>query len=428
MDRQWRSVILILFVLVVATVFSTHCGSDRPDEFRMVNMTDEELKSWYGAYDFCALKATTKADRTNCPVSSDMECSATHHFDKLPLVFYQQPVDRVTGVPYPKYSAIDMMLEMNRSKKMLVLFGDSISREFIKSLYCGMKSDNSLVTMQPPLGKRPFGAVLYDIFIPFKNGTVTSVRFMFCGIYAAMSKRDIGDRYFANALKNFVWKSIFDNSTNSAVVLFNIGLHDREPTHLRNILDYSFKWAQSDAFRGTTPPTEYSTSWGVTGSNPGGNVFIFREASLQDYPDTETTSFGKINMDIRQHWLNGSLPFPTCTSFLCSPDPPANTEEVRLSEDVAAEAWALDAAEKRFTENHSLGPVYHVHFRNFARHFYAMHPASKFVELDPNFRNILSSWTDRTHYTYTPLIHHPTWSEVWNIIRKEVADENSNNK
>jgi hypothetical protein len=432
----------LVLTLITADIISPQCGSDRDDEFRMVNMTSDELSGWYGNYDLCVLRAgSDRRARAKCRADGDMECSSTHTYDSLPLVFYQQPVDKVTGQPYPKYSAIDTMIEMNRSHKMLVLFGDSISREFVKSLYCSMRRENGAVTITPPLGKSPHGVVLYDVFIPLANGTLTSVRFMFCSIYAAMGPADVGEQYFTNALKNFVWKSIFDNSTNSAVVLFNIGLHEHGPSQLGKMLNYVFKWSQSDDFRGTIPAAVYHTKWGVTGSNPGGNLFIYREASQQDYPVTPESGFGKINMRVRQLWLNGSLPFPTCTPFLCGGDgqtaggdsssgsggggggdsgaPRAGVREV--SPDVAAESTAIRAAEARFEAKEAKWPVPVVPFRNYARHFWATHPASKFRALDPKFRNILSSWTDCTHYTHTALIHHPAWSAVWKIIRTDMG-------
>lgn len=437
--------------------YSRQCGSDREDEFRMVNMTDSELKSWYGPYDFCVLKAGNDLfARARCPVSKDMECSTTHNFATLPLVFYQHPIDKKTDLPYPRYSVIDMMLEMNRSKRMLVLYGDSIMREYIISLYCAMKQENPGVTITPPLGKSGFGVVLYDIFIPLVSNVdtsdnkhhpaVTSVRLMFCSIYTSLTTRDMGDVFFTNALKNFVWKSLYDNSTNSAVVLFNIGLHEHDVNQLSFMLNYVFKWSQSKAFRGTLDargniiPEEYHTKWGVRGTNPGHNVFIYRETSMQDYPGAESSEeyggrgrFGKIDMQTRHCWLNGTLPFPTCVPFLCSSSGSSSGTSNRavaaleisreVSPEVVVEVQAVRDAQARVDAAQTPWPVYVAPFRNYARHFYATHPASKYRTLDAKFRNILSLWIDCTHYTYTPLIHHPTWTAVWDIVKGEIKKD-----
>ncbi len=385
------------------------CGSGTLDSFRMVNMSTKELRIWYNDYDYCHLMAGNDVtERAKCKSDKrSMECSATFGFKTLPLVLYQHPINRVTGSALPQFRVTDMLLNMNQSKRMLVLLGDSITREFLQSLLCALQRENNYtVSVRPRLGGQASAVYLFKILQ--RDGVAVFVRVMFCSITSAQGQ--IKGGLFHGQLQKHVWDHGY-----SAVVMFNTGLHHHRTGDLLSALDFAFEWAQSKEF---------------TGMAQFDNIFLYRESSMQDYPNIE---FGRFDFGVRLQWLNGSKPFPTCTPHLCMPQEDAPVgKAVGIAKEVQYELEALQHAEERWrgqqlSVDGQRGKVFLVPFRNYVRHFWELHPASKHMALGPRlpFSDSQSSWEDCTHYTYAPLLHYPAWLKLRDVVYNITSSSSS---
>lgn len=360
--------------------------------YKMVNMTTDEMARWYSPFDICVLTNYNQVER--CPMPPQRECSVTIGYLRLPSVLYQQPVHVVTGEPLKRASILDFLRDLDRRAQTLVVVGDSISREHIHSLFCALKFENERASIYPALTKALFGVVEFVFTVPAAPGVATPdekfkvVYFSVAGRFACSS---FG--WVATELNNTVYKA-----DRSAVLMFNMGLHEKDNGAYTGQLGCILRWAEGGAF----------------GTMPGkSNIFAYRETSAQNYPDSVG---GEIDFARRRQWLSGELPSPVCTSYLCDARVSSVTSRLEIELGLLSENHERVARQEQ--DGSGAGAVAHIHhipYKHHSRRFWELHPASGLLNMG-NGPHRASAATDCTHSKVNPMQYQPVWNVLADIV------------
>ena len=396
--------LLFLYQYVAA---SRPCS--KSDASFMIKMSDEELQQTYSPYDYCVLQ--NPDDRSVCSrLLSDSWCSVTHPLKTIPDVLYQRPfLYESKHLKADSSPVMDLVIKMNRTNKVLVIAGDSVSREYVKSLFCELYRHNNKVAIAPSknllrkIHEIPrSGFRHYHITVPIGRSSVTLQV-----VYHYITKRFTSTNDFSR-MRYTIARTVWHKQPGTSVVLlFNIGLHEQDSENYALALSTVFNWATGQKFQGF----------------PGKqNVFIYRETTPQDYPDSMN---GEIDIIKHRQWLDSELPLPVCTSYACHP-------ALRLVNQTAYEPsmeWRhmieqkmIQASIVNSVQNLNRFQISFIPFNHYARHFYQMHPAAGFKNIvrNNNKSNItyIRQKIDCTHYEYTPMMHLPVFAAISSLCCK----------
>lgn len=363
------------------------CGSSYP--YKMVNMSLEEMKKWYSPYDICVLANNNKVDACNQP--HHRECTVTLGYQRLPSVLYQQPVHAQSGEPLPRPSMIGFLRDLERRGQTLVIIGDSISREFVHSLYCALRFENPQTTITPPVTKALFGVVEFVFTVPGPKTGLGAERESFRVVYFSVANRFgcSGLNWVAGEVNNTVLQH-----GRRPVVLFNSGLHERDNNAYAPQLECILR--------------RFEEGLGLGAEGMRG-LFAYRETSAQNYPSSPG---GEIDFGMRKRWLSGDAPYPVCASYLCNATVAGGSRldtELRLLRESQVRAQAAVAGARL--------PVHHIPYKHHSRRYWELHPASGF-QSSGNVPNVhrSSGATDCTHSKYNPIQYQPAWNALMDIV------------
>ena len=383
------------------------------DQVVVENMNPTQISQWYNNYDACVLSHS--GDKEKCKqFDRPRYCTVTDQFKALPDILYKIPKFLETNEFVSTNRNIEMMIKFNFSKKVLVIVGDSLSREYVRALYCALLKENSVVTIEPSLSKisqslHNTAFHRYHVTIPYPGGKTFVIPIVYLPIISAFHcKKDIS--LMDQMLQATVWHSAEDIRDNTAVMLFNIGIHEKNAGMFEKALECVFKWAQSESF-GAMKDRQ--------------NVFVYRETTAQNFPYTVN---GEINLDLLGQWMAGTLPPPVCTSYACQLE--AGKQLIRMHSNNPVTDWrkhveftAANISNYKYYLNGVLkiirSGINYIPYKEYSRVFYELHPAAgyKRIMLKSNRSKgaYMGQLVDCTHFAYSPLLYAPVLSAIHDI-------------
>ena len=351
-----------------------------------VNASHSFLQQIYTKHDYCVL--TNPDPLTNCKkkVSNHVEnkCSALTKQDRIrqlshvfPQSMYHLPKEYAknneSALSLTKLT--DMFIALNRTNRVLMLIGDSITRNSLEALECllSIEQRSGIVNIAPSVGKVLWGANRYTISLANAHTLfeMVSVSILYFAVWTPYGN-GAGELYLKEAQRLMK----HDNPATGIVFVFNIGMHEKhEPTQTKHVSDM-LSFAQKKII----PMTSRR------------NLFLYRESSAQHYNSTA----GYFNAKQSLAWKAKKLPLPTCV--------PYNTVENDVND------WRYNGEQeafkiKQFDKNNVIP------FRQLSRHYFDVHSSSPYFKTAHQ-----KSGPDRdcTHFSLlaAPVLYRVLWYQI----------------
>ena len=346
-----------------------------------VNATYSYLQRVYTKHDYCVM---TSADPLSCTVEYNNEveekCSSLmnqnrvkHRSHMFPQSMYHIPQEfnNENGLS-DLTSLTDMLIKLNQSNRVIMLIGDSISRNSIEALECILSIESGkMVTISPPVVKVLWGGTRYTITVSSSNNQSVNIQILYFAVWTPYAN-GAGKLYMKEARRMLKHQ----DPTIGIVFVFNIGMHERhEPTQRIHVADM-IQFARKKLLQ-----MENRT-----------NMFLYRESSAQHYNSTA----GYFNFKHSAAWKSKKMPLPTCVPY----DMVKNDENDWRYK---GEQGAFDLT--KFNRNNVIP------FRKISRHYFDMHSSSPFFK-----HNGQKKGPDRdcTHYNIhaSPILYRLLWYEI----------------
>ena len=381
------SIIVVILLLIFAV---------NESKMEWINATEAELSQLYTPYDKCVLLSAMKSRAgtgtlnmsTKCTLSGnnlERRCSTFAHLHNTPALGNQLPQsmthvlsDMSHNYPY-MFRVTDLLKKFNQSNRVLVLIGDSVTRNSIESLMCILQkeSDPLTVSIVPRLEKILYNAVHY---------TISLLEFEINIIYHSIwhpYQRGIGGTTtaFKGDFHRLFYRKYKSDSV-GALLVFNIGMHERGFRSMTKNLVEMFNFITDEIIP--------STSRNLT--------FLFRESSIQHY----NSKAGVFNHNTAKKWRSGELPSPICKPWTVS-------DEDDMDWRYKSEQMALPKSKKGMCDV--------VSFREMSKHFWDVHGASPFFKASYRYstrKGHVGIMEDCTHYqsNASPLLYRYLWHQI----------------
>lgn len=372
-----------------------------------VNASWDFLTKLYTNHDTCFMKAALSYTHAQCPIpvkgSLEARCSAfsiysgeaTQAYGDNNVSFPASMTQVISGITemYPHITQIsDLLMGINQSNRALVLIGDSITRNSIEALMCILQLELSpqFVSISPPLTKVLYNAVHYTITIP-----KATVHLVYNSIWHPFQSGKGGTTTFIHGeLSRYIFNKRYP--TMGALVVFNIGIHERGQKMMTKSLNEMFTYARTT----------------LLSDHPERKItFLYRESSVQHYPEPG----GLYNRNKAKKWQTGEVPSPVCSA---QPAGYTNTAP-RFNDNAHHELDWRYRAEINSYKTSKFDMTNIIFFRDFSNNFWDVHPASPFFKRLHYFSkqtrgNHQGRDEDCTHYpaAVSPLLYRLMWQQV----------------
>mmetsp|Transcript_32301 Transcript_32301/g.60196 ORF Transcript_32301/g.60196 Transcript_32301/m.60196 type:complete len:404 (-) Transcript_32301:126-1337(-) len=276
----------------------------------------------------------------------------------------------------------DLLLAFNESNRVLVLIGDSISRNSLEALECIINIESGFkgqVETVPPLLQSPkvaFGAIYYEFrFRHSARQNPVTFRLFSMGMWQRLKESNYD--WFVSESKMHVFSHEHHAEDVQALFVFNVGLHEDQEnyeTTLRRVFDHAHRNLLS------------------LGQNPFKNKFLYRETSAQHF----NKSAGYYDKSAVSTWKAKN----PGKKYTCLPS--ATTDNAKRD-------WRHRAEEAAFRPYQNKTQFAFVPFHALTRHYHDMHPF--------NFRSVKKKRPldiDCTHFSPKPgmILYRTLWHDL----------------
>jgi hypothetical protein len=351
-----------------------------------VNASQMFLQQIYTAHDYCVL--TNPDPMTNCKRKAssnavENECSSLTKKDRIRQLSFPQSMYHIpkefadneeSSLPLTKLT--DMFISLNRTNRVLMLIGDSITRNSIESLECLLSIEqrtSDKITISPPVFKVLWGATKYTISLSNSKTLhqIVTVNVLYFAVWTQYGN-GAGDMYLNEALRLLK----HHDPTTGIVFVFNIGMHEKhEPTQTKHVTDM-IQFAKKKILP-------------MTNRN---NLFLYREASAQHYNSTA----GYFNFRHSLAWKTKKKPLPTCVPY---------SEVENDTND-----WRYKGEQGAFKSTHFDNKNV-IPFRKISRHYFDVHSSSPFFK---STKHKAGPDRDCTHFNplAAPVLYRILWYQI----------------
>jgi hypothetical protein len=385
-------------------------GRAMQEKIEMFELSEVELQSFYDPVDYCILKTQnfthchlqekTKSLLKTCPYC-DHYCLATWPCHFTPSTLYKKPSANLTiEKVFGKKNLVNFLIYLNQTKKKLVFFGDSITRQSLQGLFCLILQQNHKIRITPPLYSLDKETQNYHfrITIPYPFLSDPSSLNIHPPLPLPPLAHDYQNRHPIHITLHFInfpheitppsqlQEILFDpithlSSTSHGLILItNWGLHSPKLTYSK-ILSTLFEWAMSSSFL----------------SHPlHDNFFFYRETSTQHFPNSPYGLY---------QGRNGEQ--TTCEAI----DPKRNTQQE--GDPLTGRNWMSvieDELLKQYQGNGKGKKIERLSFRVISDSYSDLHHSSK-----ENLKRFQFSegYSDCTHYCgVPPLLWYALWTQL----------------
>lgn len=373
--------ILLLIVSLLPFAKAEKTKSWNPDIFTWSNFTEHQIKELYVPYDSCYINGGTLDECRKLRQAPNIRmCESATGFEKIPQSFLRYPSNFPETLSY-----VDYFIQLNKSDTSFVMFGDSMTRESLVGLYCGILQESPRATVTPTIRKIVYGGARYVMTVPLADGGVVSLVFYLLAFYKhyipGMMDSFVGDFFHTNA-----------HEFSNVATVMNFGLHEQR--FYGHFLDFTLE--KIDQF--ATELKEKGVKFSL----------FFRETNVQHY----NTTNGVFPHKLYWPYHRGKIPPPICSR----PNSTATDSDISDFR-YTSEVHGIQNNSNLLANGQRHMEINVVHFRELSKYYFDVHPASQFSIVDKSNTNWHHFLLDCTHYKgYIPVLYKALWGQVFSKL------------